>query len=64
MNFLLQKLLYEELLNMNNELEFRRILENKDLVSESTYNYINNTFSSEEKNNILVAEINPEYMDG
>ncbi len=49
---------------MNYELEFRRILENKDLVSESTYNYINNTFSSEEKNNILVAEINPEYMDG
>ena len=33
-------------------------------MSKSTYACIDNLFSEEEKDNILVAEINPEYMDG
>lgn len=49
---------------MNNRLEFKNVISNKDLVSETTYRRINNLFSEEEKNNILVAEINPNYMDG
>lgn len=49
---------------MNDTLNFKKIIENENLVANSTYNCINNTFSEEEKNNILVAEINPEYMDG
>lgn len=50
--------------NMNNKLEFKKVIENKNLIAESTYNCIEKTFSEEEENNILVAEINPEYMDG
>lgn len=49
---------------MGNKLEFKKVIENKNLVSESTYKCIENIFSEEEKNDILVAEINPEYMDG
>ena len=49
---------------MNNKLEFKKIIENKKLVAESTYNCIEDIFSEEEKKDILVAEINPEYMDG
>ena len=49
---------------MNDTLNFKKIIEHENLVANSTYNCINNTFSAEEKNNILVAEINPEYMDG
>lgn len=49
---------------MNNNLDFKKIVENKNLLAESTYNYIQDIYSDEEKNNILVAEINPEYMDG
>ncbi len=48
----------------NNKLEFKKIINNKDLISKSTYNCINNIFLEDEKDNILVAEINPEYMDG
>jgi len=49
---------------MKNKLDFNRISENERLVAESTLNCINSIFSEEEKNEILVAEINPEYMDG
>ena len=49
---------------MYDKLDFKKVIDNKDLVSESTYNCINNIFSDEEKDNILVTEINPEYMDG
>lgn len=49
---------------MDNKLNFYKAIDNKNLVSESTYNCLNNIFSEEEKNDILVAEINPDYMDG
>jgi len=49
---------------MNNKLKFKSVKENKNLVAESTYNCIKNIFSEEEINDILVAEINSEYMDG
>ena len=49
---------------MNSKLEFKKVTNNKDLVSRPTYACIDNLFSEEEKDNILVAEINPEYMDG
>ncbi len=49
---------------MNNKLEFKKVIDNKGLVSESTYKCIENLFSEQEKNDILVAEINPEFMDG
>ncbi len=49
---------------MNNNLKFNEIEENKNLISESTYNCIKSIFSSDEQKNILVAEIDPEYMDG
>ena len=49
---------------MNNKLEFKRVIDNKVLVSRGTYTCIDNLFTEEEKDNILVAEINPEYMDG
>ncbi len=49
---------------MDNNLNFKDIEENKNLIAETTYNSISNLFSKEEQKNILVAEINPEYMDG
>lgn len=49
---------------MDNKLEFKKVVDNKDLVALVTYNCIEETFSLEEKNNILVSEINPLYMDG
>lgn len=49
---------------MKKELNFKKVIDNKDLVSISTYQYINNIYSKEEKDNIFVAEINPKYMDG
>lgn len=49
---------------MDNKLEFKNVIENKNLVAESTYDCIKNIFSEEEMNDILVSEINPEYMDG
>ena len=49
---------------MNNKLEFKKVIDNKVLVSRVTYTCIDNLFTEEEKDNILVAEINPEYMDG
>lgn len=46
------------------KLDFKKVLDNKNLVAESTYNCIDKLFSKEEKNEFLVAEIEPEYMDG
>lgn len=34
------------------------------MVAETTYNFITNNFTEEEKDKILVAKINPDYMDG
>ena len=48
----------------NNKLEFEKISNNKDLISESTLKCIQSTFSQEEIDEILVAKINPEFMDG
>ena len=61
---LVVNLLNERILNMDNNLNFKDIEENKNLIAETTYNSISNLFSKEEQKNILVAEINPEYMDG
>lgn len=49
---------------MKNSLNFKEIETSKDLVAKTTYSCIKNVFSEEEQKNILVAEINPEYMDG
>ena len=49
---------------MKQELEFKKVIDNKDLVSDTTYNCINSVFSDEEKNDFFVAEINPDYYDG
>ncbi|MBQ3408288.1 MAG: proline--tRNA ligase [Clostridia bacterium] len=49
---------------MENRLNFEKVIDNKNLVAETTYNCIKNIFSEEEKNNILVSKINPDYMDG
>ena len=49
---------------MKNILEFKSVLENKELVSEVTYNCIYNIFTEDEGKQFQVAEINPEYMDG
>ena len=49
---------------MGKKLEFKKIIENKNLVSLTTYNCIESIFSEEEKSNILVALIDSKYMDG
>ena len=49
---------------MKEKLEFKSVFENKELVSEITYNCICNTFSEDEIKLFQVAEINSEYMDG
>ena len=49
---------------MENSLIFKKVTDNKNLVAETTYNYIASNFSEEEKDNILVTKINPDYMDG
>lgn len=49
---------------MDNNLDFKKIEENKHLLAETTYDCIKNLFSKEEQENILVAEIDSEYMDG
>lgn len=49
---------------MDNNLNFKEIEGNKDLIAQSTYNCIKDLFSEEEQKNILVAEIDTEYMDG
>ena len=49
---------------MKEKLEFKSVFENKELVSEVTYNCICNIFSEDEIKLFQVAEINSEYMDG
>lgn len=49
---------------MENKLNFEKVIDNKNLVAETTYNCIKDIFSEEEINNILVSKINPDYMDG
>ena len=49
---------------MENKLNFKNILDNKQLVAKTTYECIMNTFSEEEMNNIFVAEIDSNYMEG
>lgn len=49
---------------MKEKLEFKSVLENKELLSEVTYNCICNTFTEDEIKLFQVAYINPEYMDG
>ena len=48
----------------NNKLEFEKISNNKDLISEPTLKCIQSTFSQEEIDEILGAKINPEFMNG
>jgi len=38
---------------MTNKLEFKKVVENKNLVAVSTYNCIKNIFSEEDMNEIL-----------
>lgn len=49
---------------MDKKLNFSKVIDKEDLVAGSTYTCINNIFSEEERNNILVAEINPDCIDG
>lgn len=49
---------------MSNKLNFEKISDNENLVSIPTLKCIKELFSEEEISNILVAEINPEFMDG
>lgn len=49
---------------MENKLNFEKVIDNKNLVAETTYNCIKDIFLEEEINNILVSKINPDYMDG
>ncbi len=49
---------------MNSNLDFKVVMQNKNLVAESTYNCIKNLYNEDEQNQFYVAEINPEYMDG
>lgn len=49
---------------MDNKLNFKKINENEDLVSKPTFRCIQETFSQQEINDIFVAEINPDFMDG
>ena len=49
---------------MNSNLDFKVVMQNKNLVAESTYNCIKNLYNEDEQNQFYVAEINPEYMGG
>ena len=44
---------------LKEKLEFKNIVDNKNLVSEVTFNYINNNLSDNEIKEFKVAEINP-----
>ena len=61
---MLEKNNAEMIKEINNNLEFKKMIENKDLVAEPTFNCIDSLFSEDEKNNFFVAQINPEFMDG
>ena len=49
---------------MHNTLKLKKATENKYLLDRNTYNCINEIFSDKEKDNIFVAKINPDFMDG
>lgn len=49
---------------MQSDLEFKKVIDNKELVAESTYNCIKELYTEEEQKEFLVSLINPEYMDG
>ena len=49
---------------MEESLIFKKVIENKELVADTTYEIITSTFTEEEQKNILVAEIDSNYMDG
>ena len=49
---------------MKEKVIFKKVIDNQNLVAKTTYDYIVNNFTEEEKENINVFEINPEYMDG
>ena len=64
------KIKFEDYLDIVNDqktiesLKFNKVTENKNLVANSTYNSIINTFNEDEQDNILVSEIDQNYMDG
>ena len=47
-----------------NKLQFKKVIENENLVAKTTYEYIDKLYTEEEKQHFLVAQINPKYMDG
>lgn len=49
---------------MESTLIFKKVVDNKQLVADTTYECIMNNFTDEERNDILVAEIDTNYMDG
>lgn len=49
---------------MKETLDFKNVVDNKKLVSRSTYDCIISLFNDEERKLFQVAEINSEYMDG
>ena len=49
---------------MKEKVIFKKVIDNQNLVAKTTYDYIVNNFTEEEKENINVFEINPNYMDG
>lgn len=46
------------------KLQFVSIIDNKDLVPECIFDFIDKNFDSNEKRSILAANINPDYADG
>lgn len=49
---------------MKDRLKFKKISANENLIAEKTLDYIYKIFSKKEQEEILVTEINLEYMDG
>jgi len=49
---------------MNLNLQFKEIIQNKNLVAEPTYDCIKNLYNEDEQRQFLVFEIDPEYIDG
>ena len=50
-------------MNIGN-LEFKPIIENRNLVPKCIFDLVNNCNNLEEKNKFMVAEINPYFADG
>lgn len=49
---------------MTEKLAFQKVINAKDLVAQTTYACIEKIFTKEEQEEIFVAEISPDYMDG